>query len=130
MSSFFVVGAYEDFRINVFPSHISPIVAELHMGQYRRWAYRIDVPYKIIPTHAVGRFYSSIDEMFPYMTYSITSPVLLREDSQVVAISKNKLLVEHRDFIMCCKIFIEAIKNFKSIGYVYRSYISIRNCLS
>jgi len=130
MSVFFVVGAYEDFKLNVFPSHISPIIAEFHMGQYRRWAYRIEMPYKIIPTHAVGGFYSSTQQMFPYMTYSLVSPILLRDDSQIIAISKDKLLVEHSNAVLCRKIFFEALRNIKNIGFLYRSYLSIKNSLN
>lgn len=127
MPRFYVVGAYEDFKLNIFPSHISPIVAERHMGQYRRWAYKIEAPYKIIPTHAVGRFYSTPQEMFPYMTYSLISPVLLRQDSQIVAISKDKLLVESSSFKLCRKIFVEAVKNIKEPGFLYRSLLSMKN---
>ncbi|MBS4432432.1 hypothetical protein E2566_07870 [Pectobacterium punjabense] len=130
MSLFYVVGAYEDYKFDVFPSHISPIIAEFHMGQYRRWAYRIETPYKITPTHAVGVFYDSIQKMFPYLTYSLVTPVELRQDSQVIAISKDRLIVEHRNYVLCIRIFIEAIKNMRNPWFIYRSFLSIKNSLN
>lgn len=130
MSRFYVVGAYEDFKLNIFPSHISPIIAEFHMGKYRRWAYRIEVPYKITPTHAVGKFHDTPQQMFPFMTYNLVSPIILRPDSQIIAISTNKLLVEHNHFILCQKVFIEALKNIKKPRFVYRSFLSIKNSLN
>lgn len=130
MSRFYVVGAYEDFKLNIFPSHISPIIAEFYRGKYRRWAYKIEMPYKITPTHAVGEFCNSIQEMFPYMTYSLVSPVILRRDSQIVAISENTLLVEHNNIKLCRKILFEALKHIKDVGFLYRSYVSIRNSLN
>jgi len=130
MPKFYVVGAYEDFKLNIFPSHISPIIAEYHMGMYRRWAYKIDIPYKITPTHAVGRFYESPQQMFPYMTYSIITPITLREYSQVIAVSKNKLLVEHSSFKIFRKLLIEAIKNIQDFGFLQRSYITMKNTLN
>lgn len=130
MTLFYVVGAYEDYKLDVFPSHVSPIIAEFHMGQYRRWAYRIEIPYKIVPTHAVGVFHDSIHKIFPFLTYSLVAPVILREDSQVIAISKEKLIVEHDSYVLCCGILIEAIKRIKNPRYAYRSLISIKNSLT
>lgn len=114
MTLFYVVGAYEDYKLDIFPSHVSPIIAEYYMGQYRRWAYRIETPYKIVPTHAVGVFHDSIHKMFPLLTYSLVAPVTLRQDSQVIAISKDKLIVEHNNYVLCCRILIEAIKKLKT----------------
>ena len=130
MTLFYVVGAYEDYKLDVFPSHVSPIIAEFHMGQYRRWAYRIEIPYKIVPTHAVGTFHDSIHEMFPLLTYSLVAPVILRQASQVIAVSKDKLIVEHDNYVLCCRILIEAIKRIKNPRYTYRSLISIKNSLT
>lgn len=129
MTLFYVVGAYEDYKLDIFPSHVSPIIAEFYMGQYRRWAYRIEIPYKIVPTHAVGVFHDSIDKMFPLLTYSLVTPVLLRQDSQVIAISKEKLIVERNSYVLCCIIFLEAIKRIKNPRFIYRSIISIKNSL-
>lgn len=130
MERFYVVGSYEDFKLNIFPSHTSPIIAEQLNGQYRRWAYRIESPYKIVPTHSVGKFYSTPQEMFPYMTYALSTPISLRQNSQIVAISKDKLLVEHHTHHLCCKIFIEALKNILNYGFVYRSLLSIKNAIA
>ena len=130
MERFYVVGSYEDFKLDIFPSHTSPIIAEQLDGQYRRWAYRIESPYRIVPTHSVGKFYRSPQEMFPYMTYTLSNPVLLRNNSQVVAISKDKLLVEHRTPHLCRKIVFEILKNILNYGYVYRSLLSIKNAIS
>ncbi|MDK1709660.1 hypothetical protein QOM18_15225 [Serratia marcescens] len=130
MTLFYVVGAYEDYKLDIFPSHVSPIIAEYYMGQYRRWAYRIETPYKIVPTHAVGVFHDSIHKMFPLLTYSLVAPVTLRQDSQVIAISKDKLIVEHNSYVLCCRILIEAIKKIKNPRFTYRSLISIRNSLT
>lgn len=130
MSMFYIVGAYEDYKLDIFPSHISPIIAEFHMGKYRRWAYRIEMPYKIVPTYSVGTFHDSIHKMFPLLTYSLVAPVILRQDSQVVAISKDKLIVEHNTYILSRRILIEAIKNIKNPRYIFRSLISIKNGLS
>ncbi|CNB67922.1 Uncharacterised protein [Yersinia frederiksenii] len=130
MSKFYVVGAYEDFKLTVFPTHVSPIIAELHMGQYRRWAYKIEMPYKIIPTHPVGTFYNTPQKMFPVMTYSLITPVKLRENSQIVAISIDKILVECNKFTLCRKIIIESLIRIKEFGFLYRAYLSIKNCCS
>ncbi|WP_029686585.1 hypothetical protein [Tatumella saanichensis] len=130
MTSFYVVGAYEDYKLDIFPSHVSPIIAEFNMGQYRRWAYRIENPYKIVPSHAVGVFHDSIDKMFPFLTYNLVAPVMLRQDSQIIAISKDKLIVECNVYLLCCKIFIEAIKRIENPKFLYRSLISIKNCLT
>lgn len=130
MIFFYVVGAYEDYKLDVFPSHVSPIIAEFYMGQYRRWAYRIEVPYKIVPTHAVGTFHDSIQKMFPFLTYTLIEPVMLRQDSQVLAISEKKLMVEHDNYVLCRKLLIEAIKRITNPRYTYRSLISIKNCLT
>ena len=129
MSKFYVVGAYEDFKLNIFPSHISPIIAEFHLGQYRRWAYKIEVPYKIIPTHAVGDFYDTPQQMFPYMTYSLILPKPLTQDSQIIAISKDKLLVENNRYFICQNILLEALRNIKKPAFLYRSLLSIKNAL-
>ncbi|MFH4157084.1 hypothetical protein [Acinetobacter bereziniae] len=129
MSKFYVVGAYEDFKLNIFPSHISPIIAEFHLGQYRRWAYKIEVPYKIIPTHAVGAFYDTPQQMFPYMTYSLILPKPLTQDSQIIAISKDKLLVENNRYFICQNILLEALRNIKKPAFLYRSLVSIKNAL-
>lgn len=130
MSKFYVVGAYEDFKINIFPSHISPIIAEFKMGKYRRWAYKIEVPYKIVPTHPVGQFYDTPLLMFPFMTYNLVTPIILRSDSQIIAISKDKIIVENNQLILCKKILIEALKNIKKPNFLYRSFLSIKNSLS
>ncbi|MFI8126435.1 hypothetical protein [Acinetobacter sp. ABJ-A23_2] len=130
MSKFYVVGAYEDFKLNIFPSHISPIIAEHHMGKYRRWAYKIEIPYKITPTHAVGQFYDTPQQMFPFMTYNLVSPIILRSDSQIIAISKDKILVEHNHFILCQQICIEALKNITQPKFLYRSFLTIKNSLN
>ncbi|WP_349886041.1 hypothetical protein [Pantoea ananatis] len=130
MALFYVVGAYEDYKLDIFPSHVSPIIAEFHMGMYRRWAYRIENPYKIVPTHAVGVFHESIYKMFPLLTYSLVTPVILRPDSQVIAVSKNKLMVEHNSYVLCCRVLIEAIKRIKNPRFTYRSLLSIKNSLT
>lgn len=130
MSNFYIVGAYEDFKIDIFPSHISPIIAEHDGGRYRRWTYNIESPYKIIPTHPVGNFYDTTQEMFPYMTYSLFSPVELKEDSQVIAISKNKVIAGSNRFFLCARISIAAVKNIKDLGFLQRSFLSIKNCLN
>lgn len=130
MTLFYVVGVYEDYKLDVFPSHVSPIIAEFYMGKYRRWAYRIENPYKIVPTHAIGIFHDSIHKMFPILTYSLVTPVILRQDSQVIAISKNKLIVEHNSYVLCSRILIEAIKRIKNPRFTYRSLISIKNILT
>ncbi|NMY33030.1 hypothetical protein HBR94_16145 [Pseudomonas sp. WS 5412] len=130
MKNFYIVGFYEDFKLNVFPTHASPIIAEQQNGQFRRWAYRIEKPYKIIPTHSVGQFYDSPNLMFAYITYTLSTPTPLQQHSQIVAISRDKILVEHRKFHLCCKIVTEALKNFHNFGFVYRAYLSIKNAIS
>ncbi|HEQ1857593.1 TPA: hypothetical protein VEO38_001113 [Providencia alcalifaciens] len=130
MTLFYVVGAYEDYKLDIFPSHVSPIIAEFYMGQYRRWAYRIENPYRIVPTHPVGIFHDSIQKMFPLLTYSLVTPVILRQSSQVIAISKDKLIVEHKSYVLCCSLLIEAIKSIKKPRFIYRSLISIKNSLT
>lgn len=130
MKSFYIVGFYEDFKLDIFPTHTSPIIAERRDGKYRRWAYQIEKPYKITPTHPVGDFYDSPRQMFAYITCSLSPPTPLMPHSQIVAVSRERLLIEHRKFYLGIKIAIEALKNIYSLGFLYRSYLSIKNAIS
>lgn len=130
MKDFFVVGFYEDFKLDALPSHVSPIIAECQNGLYRRWAYRIEKPYKITPTHAVGEFYSTPRAMFAYITYTLSQPTPLKQNSQVVAISRNKILIEHNKLRLGLKITAEALKHINDMGFLCRSFLSLKNALT
>ncbi|CAI8975513.1 conserved hypothetical protein [Pseudomonas sp. IT-P100] len=130
MENFYIVGVYEDFKLDIFPTHASPIIAERINGEYRRWAYRIEFPYKITPTHSVGGFYKTPTSMFPYLTYNLNNPTQLKYNSQIVAISKNTILVESNKTVLCLKIMRAALINIKTPRFIYRSYTTIKNVLS
>lgn len=130
MENFYVVGVYEDFKLDIFPTHTSPIIAECINGEYRRWAYRIESPYKIVPTHSVGGFYKTPESMFPYLTYNLNTPTKLRHDSQIIAVSKDILIVENKKIVLCLKIIMAALKNIKNRNFSYRSYTTFKNILS
>lgn len=130
MENFYVIGVYEDFKLDIFPTHTSPIIAERINGEYRRWAYRIESPYKITLTHSIGGFYKTPTSMFPYLTYNLSKPVQIRHNSQIIAISKYALLVEHNKTIICLKIIKSVLKNIKNPIFIHRSYMTIKNVFS
>jgi hypothetical protein len=125
--SFYVVGVYEDFQIDVFPTHVSPIIAELNGAQYRRWVYKIERPYRIAISHPVGAYFDSLESMFPYMTYQLNEPIKISDKCQVIAISDRKLLVNKDKMKLVFSILAILFKRELSFKSIFRSVQTIKN---
>lgn len=129
MSDYYVVGVYEDFRLDVFPTHAAPIVVERGPAGYRRWRYRIETPYRIRLLAPVGEFRRSPAELFPVMTYRLCAPRRFSETCQVVALSEDEILVERSRVVMLCKILIAAATRMRGREFFSRVCTTMWNAL-
>jgi hypothetical protein len=124
---FFVIGVYEDYKINVFPTHVSPIIAECSEKGYRRWHYRIDKPYCIKPVEAIGDFESTPEKLFPLVTYHLCMPKKLHFNSQIIATSERELIVEKNKVVIFIKILKSILYNNRNPMYRKRAWRTILN---
>lgn len=126
---FRVIGVYEDFRLDVFPTHVAPIVAEWSAQGYRRWSYRIERPYRLRCVAPMGEFHLSPEKLFPVVTFHLCAPQRLQEKSQVIALSKQHVLVEHRRRVIIARLLLAVAPKLASGGFVWRTFRTILNAL-
>lgn len=126
----YVVGAYEDFRCDVFPTHVSPIIAERVNGQFRRWIYSIESPYKITLEHPAGNYFASPKLMFPYLTYQTHDPVSFLPKCQIIALSSNTLLISQNKIYLIVRVAMKALNPKSGLPFFWRSLITIKNIMS
>jgi hypothetical protein len=125
---FYIIGVYEDFKLDVFPTHVAPIMVEhdYFLG-YRRWKYKIEKPYQIKFIEPVGKYNQSPESLFPVLTYQLCEPRKISSSSQVIAISKNQVLIESNSFILLIKLLVYFIKNCYKPSYFIRFWKTVKN---
>lgn len=128
--NFFLVGVYEDFEHVIFPTHVSPIIVELASKGYRRWNYRVCKPFRIELETPIGTYKSSIDSLFPKPSYQLVPLKNIKSKSQVIAISKEKVIVEQSHVVIALKLITYLIINFKDKGYIERAWLTLKNSFS
>jgi hypothetical protein len=99
-SNLLIIGIYESARVNYYPTHASPILAENCDGGYRRWNYQIQRPYKIIPIAPLRDHKKTIPELFPHPTFIQISPREFRPKSQCILLNPDVIIID--DNILRC----------------------------
>lgn len=127
MRELYVIGVYEDFRLDVFPTHAVPIVAERSEHGFRRWSYVIDRPYRLRAVAPMGEFRPSLRALFPVVTFHLCTPQRLHEKSQCIVLSTDHVLVEHRRMAIVARLLIAILIAPPSLGFVHRALRTIRN---
>lgn len=128
-SKYYVIGVYEDLEDHIYPSHFNPIIAEKRGGLYRRWNYLIKLPYQIQLDSPVGTFKENHEELFPVKTLHYITPVELCSKTQVVALSRDRIVVSKNKTELILQIIKSAMTKKTDIRYLYRSVRTIRNII-
>jgi hypothetical protein len=127
MTELYVVGVYEDFNLDVFPTHALPIVAERSGHGFRRWSYVIERPYRLRAVAPIGEFRHTPALLFPVVTFHLCPPQRLLERSQVIALSKKHVLVEHGRLRIVLRLLLAILANLGNRDFVHRACRTIRN---
>lgn len=124
---YYVVGVYEDFRRDAFPTNVLPIVAHYGPDGYQRWNYRIDVPYRLRLLEPVGTRRNSAEQLFPVFTYRLCVPQRFSETCEVIALSAHEVLVTRSRLALIAGLACAAIRHLHDPVYVVRAWTTIRN---
>ncbi len=128
-SDFYIIGLYEDMKDDIYPSHFTPIIAEKKTGLYRRWNYTIKKPYRIELCCAMGAFKETPEKLFPVKTLHYLHPVKLNCRTQVVALSRDKILVSDRKSKLIIQVLGSILTKKPKLGYYNRVIRTIRNII-
>lgn len=128
-SKYYIIGLYEELEGNIYPSHFTPIIAEKKNGLYRRWKYSIKFPYQIELSSPVGGFKGTHEELFPVKTFHYIAPIRLTSRTQVIAISRDRILASENRTELVFQVMKSAIMRKPDIGYLHRAFITIKNII-
>jgi hypothetical protein len=126
-TNLYAVGVYETPQQEILPTHVSPILAEKKHGKFRRIIYVIKIPYEIFVIEAIGKWVDSVEEMFPVKSYIFFAPKPFRHNSQVILISKSKIIVEKSKILLLIYLTISMLNNIRDMNYMKRSLRTIIN---
>ncbi|KXF82215.1 hypothetical protein [Enterovibrio coralii] len=124
---YYAIGLYEEMAFDIFPTHLSPIVVEKSELGYRRWQYKIKCPYEIVFISPIGGYKSTIEELFPYPSYSFIKPKLIDKSCQIIAFSKDDIYIGSNKVEMIFSILKSAVINFSNAGYIKRCGVTLVN---
>jgi hypothetical protein len=127
---YYVVGVFEDFRLDVFPTHVPPIVAQYGAEGYRRWNYQITAPYEIQLLEPVGEYRSAPEKLFPVFTYRACEPKKFSTTCQVIALSPTDIVVETSRVRIVATLLLAAIRNVRNRRYRARAWRTMVNAFA
>ncbi len=128
-TKYYIVGVYEDLEDNIYPSHFNPIIAEKKDGLYRRWNYSIQFPYQIKLNSPVGTFKKNYEELFPVKTLHYIKPVELSSKTQVIALSRDRIIASENKAKLVFQIMKSALTSKTDIRYLHRAVRTIKNII-
>ncbi|WP_333918305.1 hypothetical protein [Vibrio crassostreae] len=128
-SDYYIIGLYEEMRDDIYPSHFTPIIAEKKLNLYRRWTYTIQKPYKIELCSAMGSFKETPEKLFPIQTLHYIYPVKLNCKTQVVALSRDKILTSDSKSKLILQVLMSVLARKPELGYLIRSIKTIHNII-
>lgn len=125
---YYMVGLYEEMRENIFPSHFNPIIAEKKGGLFRRWSYSIHFPYKLKLGNPIGEF-KNHEELFPVKTLHYVDPIKISSKTQVIGLSKERILISESRSKLVFFIVISMVKPKVDFSYLRRAVRTIKNII-
>lgn len=128
-NKYYIVGLYEELEENIYPSHFTPIIAEKKDGLYRRWKYSIKFPYQIELSCPVGSFKDTHEELFPVKTFHYIAPIRLTSKTQVIAISRHRIIASENRAELVFQVMKSAIMRKPNIRYLHRAFKTIKNII-
>lgn len=126
---YYIIGIYEDLEDHIYPSHFNPIIAEKKNDLYRRWNYSIKSPYQIKLNSPVGVFKKNHEELFPVKTLHYITPIELSSKTQVIALSRDKILASENKVKLILQIIKSVITRKTDFRYLHRSIRTIKNII-